>query len=287
MLKIENKPLFDDTINHLAKKQADINGLADNNKRKRANSLWRNKSTGVGITPFTEIKKNLTEMSIGGRCNYCEHNEGGDIEHILPKSVYPQYTFTWENYLLACTNCNRYKSDKMQVFTHEGGLTTRLLSRRSQITHNEDIAFVHSRRENPMDFMELNFDDFQFYARPPHIPNTREYIKTEKTLHLLKLNRDFLIERRKEAFYFYKSLIAKYCIVKEANTDEDLSRVIKQDINVNDKNNILTRLKNTILKWEHPTILREMIRQAAQFSPQIQTYLSIISIDFNIVHYAS
>lgn len=40
------------------------------------------------------------------RCMYCEDSHGTDIEHFRPKSEYPTFAFTWENYLLACSECN-------------------------------------------------------------------------------------------------------------------------------------------------------------------------------------
>lgn len=37
---------------------------------------------------------------------YCEDSLGTDIDHFWPKSDYPDRTFLWENYLLACSHCN-------------------------------------------------------------------------------------------------------------------------------------------------------------------------------------
>ncbi len=49
------------------------------------------------------------------KCVYCEakvgHNTPGDIEHILPSSKRPELRFDWSNLTLACTECNRRKSD--------------------------------------------------------------------------------------------------------------------------------------------------------------------------------
>ncbi len=53
------------------------------------------------------------------RCMYCEDNEGTDIEHFRPKSVYPEHTFDWHNYLLACSACN--SNHKRTRFPLDGG----------------------------------------------------------------------------------------------------------------------------------------------------------------------
>lgn len=47
------------------------------------------------------------------KCAYCEskfrHVAPGDIEHIVPKRLGPQWRYRWENLTIACSNCNTYK----------------------------------------------------------------------------------------------------------------------------------------------------------------------------------
>ena len=52
----------------------------------------------------------LTE--IGAYCSYCERSMDLHIEHIKPKSQYPELECEWDNLLLACKNCNSTKGDK-------------------------------------------------------------------------------------------------------------------------------------------------------------------------------
>lgn len=61
------------------------------------------------------VKKALREMFYD-KCAYCEskvpHVAHSHIEHYHPKKKYPQYTFDWQNLLLACGKCNGdYKGD--------------------------------------------------------------------------------------------------------------------------------------------------------------------------------
>jgi uncharacterized protein (TIGR02646 family) len=48
----------------------------------------------------------------GNKCAYClksfhnEHNMNIDVEHILPKGDYSEYTFTLKNLTIACKRCN-------------------------------------------------------------------------------------------------------------------------------------------------------------------------------------
>lgn len=49
--------------------------------------------------------------NFGEYCSYCETRLSSslDVEHILPKSQFPDEEKNWENFCLACTNCNSIK----------------------------------------------------------------------------------------------------------------------------------------------------------------------------------
>ncbi|WP_421184424.1 HNH endonuclease [Aeromonas enteropelogenes] len=66
----------------------------------------------------------INERENGKKCAYClksfnnEHNMNIDIEHILPKSKYPKYTFTLKNLAVACKRCNlQIKRDDTSFLT--------------------------------------------------------------------------------------------------------------------------------------------------------------------------
>lgn len=60
------------------------------------------------------IQKELASSTYG-KCAFCECHpaEGGfiQVEHFRPKSIYPDLTFDWENFLPICGQCNTSKSD--------------------------------------------------------------------------------------------------------------------------------------------------------------------------------
>lgn len=60
--------------------------------------------------------KNTVIRMYKGLCCYCESRildvDFGHIEHRMPKRVYPEDTYQWENLHLACTKCNNAKGDK-------------------------------------------------------------------------------------------------------------------------------------------------------------------------------
>jgi uncharacterized protein (TIGR02646 family) len=51
---------------------------------------------------------------IGEYCSFCESrvNASLAVEHILPKSHHPEHELDWDNFLLACVNCNSTKGDQ-------------------------------------------------------------------------------------------------------------------------------------------------------------------------------
>lgn len=50
---------------------------------------------------------------LGEYCSYCERQIETNlaVEHVQPKSVVPALILDWDNFLLACTNCNSTKGD--------------------------------------------------------------------------------------------------------------------------------------------------------------------------------
>lgn len=70
------------------------------------------------------------------KCCYCEKRQEQaayrDVEHFRPKSIYPWLTWTWENLLFACVDCNReHKRDQFPLV--QG--TKRLSCGQSPLTH--------------------------------------------------------------------------------------------------------------------------------------------------------
>lgn len=46
------------------------------------------------------------------RCMYCVDSHATDVEHFWPKTRFPERMFAWENLLLCCTECGRFKLDR-------------------------------------------------------------------------------------------------------------------------------------------------------------------------------
>ena len=113
-------------------------------------------------------------LETAGKCVYCEskirHVDDGDIEHIAPKTPHPERSFDWENLTLACTICNRYKSD----YT---------------VTPETPEELINPYVDDPV-------DHFLFHREI--LTPVPESLRAHKTEEIIRLNRNALIEKRRE-----------------------------------------------------------------------------------------
>ncbi|WP_286776854.1 MULTISPECIES: HNH endonuclease [Sphingobacterium] len=128
-----------------------------------------------------DIKQALIDET-NEKCAYCEskvtHIYPGDIEHIIPKSLYPRLTFSWNNLTFGCFWCNNKKRD--------------FLSKECMILNPyKDKINTHLRAFGPIIL---------------HINNSK---RGEITWRQLELNRTELRDKRLEKIEELKNLIDK------------------------------------------------------------------------------
>lgn len=76
-----------------------------------------------GLSPgtFSQYKdyKPFLVNDLGIYCSYCERKIGTmlAVEHKQPEKKYPHLILNWDNFLLACVNCNSAKIDKDVTLT--------------------------------------------------------------------------------------------------------------------------------------------------------------------------
>ncbi|MGB1242523.1 MAG: HNH endonuclease [Chitinophagales bacterium] len=262
MIQLVSKDISDNAKDRLADLQSRVNlELTFVNKASRAKSFWNGKSGSIiGRTTFEEIKSVLETMCVSIEvCNYCEQNEANDIEHIAPKSFFPELAFIWENYLLACKQCNSgYKLDKCYVLDDNGELQN--IERGSEPAY-KTLAFINPRIENPNDFLILNMETYQF----EYLPNldTNAQYKAEKTLEILQLNsRDTLIQARRNAAIYYYSRIERLVHILEARNIEEIELILTPYDDAIDptidlqilKEQIKNGFKKDIQTHQHPSV---------------------------------
>lgn len=274
MLPLNSKNLTHQNLDHLASRQKIVNDLPDfESKAKRASALWDSKSA----SRFGEIRQVLKEMCVGMEiCVYCENNEATDVEHIYPKKLYPEKTFRWENYVLACGKCNsHHKSDKFRIFVGKNSPAFQdITPPRGTYTQpaNDDALFINQRNEDPMDFLELDLLNRTFVFVERSQEGSREYNRASFTKNLLGLNtRAALVMARKSAAVFFVSRLESYVKAKKSNTMQELKDAVNDDLgSINsaaafnqEKQRIIDSIKADIESNAHPTVWRELIRQRA------------------------
>ena len=158
--------------------------------------------------------KNALRKSTSGKCMYCEskmeHNSFSQIEHIKPKSKFPELEFEWENLGFSCEWCNNNKRDK----------------------YSDKMPFINPYNENPEDNIEFK----SFIISPKQGSERGLY-----TINEIDLNRAGLIEDRKEKIDKINMMISAAnrtsseslrnqtieAVKEEAEKDKEYSAMIK------------------------------------------------------------
>lgn len=255
MIHIEDAGISAETTTHLQGKQAVIDGVADyGERRQRAQRDWKGKDGKSDA--FKEIKYKLTNMCHGpGRCGYCEDSEANQIEHIQPKSLYPEATFVWANYLYACGGCNLVKLNHYAVFRHtDRQRVDHVHPRKSKANPTPvltpppagDPLFINPRVDDPMSLLFLDFKTMMF-TEIADDENSEDYQRASYTIEKLHLNkRDALVEARRVAYRNYLAHLRNYATgLADGTYSEQQLDEIEQDINDN----------------PHSTVWKEMQRQ--------------------------
>jgi uncharacterized protein (TIGR02646 family) len=142
-------------------------------------------------------------------CCYCEDSVGVQVEHIWPKSLYPEKTFDWLNLLLACGRCNNTKNAAFALWI-DGICAPVARQRKAPIVRppSGQMMFLDLRQEDPLDYFELDFDTGAVVERPTLEPLARE--RAEYTRKKLKLNDEPFPTRRCHAYGTFRARLKEY-----------------------------------------------------------------------------
>ena len=179
------------------------------------------------------------------RCGYCEDSVGDEVEHIKAKDLYPERTFVRENYLLACGQCNRGKSSRFSVIVC-GDLVDVTRRRNAPVLRPPEgsPALIVPRDEDPLAFVDLEIMD-TFMSLPREDLQGIDKERAEYTIEVLKLNRDVLLEARREAYDAYLARLFRYRGLRDDGASEAELEILREAISTS----------------MHPTVWREMQRQ--------------------------
>ncbi|MCK5096274.1 MAG: HNH endonuclease [Candidatus Pacebacteria bacterium] len=148
--------------------------------------------------------KQAVKVETHDKCAYCEskssHSHWGDIEHILAKSKYPDLVFEWSNLTYSCAICNSNKSNY----------------------DDPKLPLLNPYVDDPNVFLN---------AVGPLVIHKLGNSRGEITEKILKLNRNELVEKRKERILSINQLIDRWGQAKGSLKDL-LGTEIKNEIAV-------------------------------------------------------
>lgn len=222
------------------------------------------KKNVVGNSAFDDVKAKLKTMTSGAeRCHYCEDSKADEVEHLLPKDVYPNLCSDWNNYLYACGNCNGPKNNKCAVVDTVTNTLVDVTPARAKKNSPPPAptppqagitAIVNPINDNPLDFFFLDLKSGSFKLSELPAPNTKEFVRAKYTLETLRLNdRAFLSEARKKAYGSYKARLTEYIHSRDAGVIPLVQ---------------LNKMVTEIQTYAHPTVWQEMKRQHT-FIPEL------------------
>jgi len=167
------------------------------------------------------IRKALAEMCPSPktpRCFYCEDGDASIIDHFQPQSLYPEHIFSWDNYQLVCFSCSNHKLNQFAIIDDTGVLHR--LTKKSKQQLAGVFALINPRRENPHDFLELDFTTFYF---EPIDKNQRG----QYTLDILDFN-ERLESFRRRAFRDFLKWLDSYANAKSKNERDYLVEELRE-----------------------------------------------------------
>ena len=248
MLYLQDPSLDERTTQGLRGYQAEVQSAATYAEQVEAGKRLFGRYNRPRNPVFTIVRERLALMCSGARrCGYCEDSVGDEIEHIRPKDLYPEKTFVWENYLLACGQCNRSKGSRFSVISR-GRLVDVTRRRGNPVLRPRRglPALIVPRDEDPLAFLDLEIVGTFIFLPRENLPESDE-ARAEYTIEVLNLNREHLRVARRQAYGNYRARLYEY------RTRRDRG----------DTNADLAALKDAIVTNPHPTVWREMQRQQA------------------------
>ncbi len=270
MLKIGNRRLAPEALATLRTLQRRVNRAGDYPESvARAKAEWAGKTSNrAKAAAFRTVRATLAEMCIGSvRCAYCEDSAADEVEHILPKNIFPERSFLWLNYAFSCGPCNGPKGNQYGFVQGHRVIEIRR-GRRDPVVPPPpgQGGFLDPRSEDPTDFLEIDLGgttasgqvlEGTFEYLPRQGMSAVEKARAEYTIKVFGLNREIVRAARENAFGGFRARLREYADEKTNGAPAD----------------VLDRLMTDLLRTPHLTVFHEMRRQRA-ILPQIDAWLT-------------
>lgn len=199
--------------------------------------------TNLVFEEYREAKRFLIER-IGEYCSYCERPIKANlaVEHVQPKSLVTDLELNWDNFLLACTNCNSTKGKKAIVLTdyfwadQDNTFFYFMYNDSGLVNVQEGLSDEESMKaENTIKLTGLD--------KPAPKPNTKDFKKAN----------DLRAEHRLEAWYKANDFLEDY-----ENTDTNVRLLLSKHLVEIVKGHGFWSIWMTVFK-NHPIVIQELV----------------------------
>lgn len=247
MIFLRDEPPRTEVLEQLGTWQADVDEILDYAERVSFADMRFNSCNRADNRTFAAVRGALLTMCGGSQtCVYCEDSRAHQIDHVRPRSLYPEHVFAWSNMLWVCGDCNNRKLARHAVIMG-GELVPFSRKRGEPITPPPagPMALLDPRVEDPMAFMSLDLaDSFHFVALPEL--DTVDFARVEFTVNeVLGLNDDPFPEQRLGAYQDMRAGLTEYLTWRTRGETEQR----------------LDGLRARFTRRRHQTVWREIQRQ--------------------------
>ena len=112
MRRIEREDLAPEMADALRLLQEEVENLSEH-EGFDPGEHWKRKRTSQPILAVYAVLKLMAGPR--ERCMYCVDSAGSDIEHFWPKGAHSDRMYIWENLLVACAPCGRFKGQQFPL----------------------------------------------------------------------------------------------------------------------------------------------------------------------------
>jgi uncharacterized protein (TIGR02646 family) len=228
MIHVEDRELPPEAARQLVSWQAELDAIPDHNERVQAAlRTFKQRSRTVALR---SVRETLAQMCSGlVRCCYCEDSLGHQVEHIWPKSWYPERTFVWHNFLFSCGVCNGRKNAKFAIIREQA--VHELVRRRDgprTAPPSGSAALIDPRREDPLDYLRIDLAD-TFFVLPRAGLDDLARRRADYTIGLLDLNRrEVLLAARRQACRNYSLRTREYASLAPDTAESTRRRLLDE-----------------------------------------------------------
>ena len=206
MRRVQRQDLPKQALSYLAKRAAD----AETQSQKGTLNHTKHWKTSRETQTLKNVLRVLQQMmGRRERCMYCVDSHGCDIEHFRPKANFPSLIYHWENLLLCCTECGRFKGDR---FPEANGMA----------------QLIDPSIEEPWDFLDFDPGTGIISARF-NLANDDYDARGAATTDLLQLDRREAVAAGYLASFRTLTAKIQHFLNQPFPTDEFIAELIKAD----------------------------------------------------------